>query len=136
MVKLLVAGYPRIYRGSGEVLMRTKKHLALLVRLAMQPGRSFTRDYLVELLWADAGALKGRHSLAQAVTEIRNLLGKGAIALRLGVYRLEPGSVVVDRTGEYEFCDGFEIPECLGFQHWVEGQRALATVGSGGPKDA
>ncbi|MGH7530743.1 MAG: hypothetical protein ACREMN_10210, partial [Gemmatimonadales bacterium] len=48
-------GSPSLLTAAGEqVRFRTRKHLALLVRLALEPGRLFTRDYLTDLLWPAA----------------------------------------------------------------------------------
>ena len=48
-------GAPAVFTVAGEqVEFRTRKHLALLVRMALEPGKQFTRDYLADLLWPDA----------------------------------------------------------------------------------
>src|SRR2546426_8260622 len=48
-------GGPALFTVAGEpVRFRTRKHLALLIRLALEPGKQFTRDYLADLLWPEA----------------------------------------------------------------------------------
>jgi len=44
-----------------QVGFRTRKHLALLVRLALEPGKQFTRDYLADLLWPTAAPKLANH---------------------------------------------------------------------------
>src|SRR6266581_5294403 len=54
---LLTLGAPLFLTGAGEqIKFRTRKHFALLIRLAVESGRRFTRDYLMDLLWGDAPA--------------------------------------------------------------------------------
>ena len=59
---------------------RTKKQLALLVYLYLEArSRGISRDSLAELLWPEVLPDKGRHSLSQACTAIRERLGPGAL---------------------------------------------------------
>jgi DNA-binding SARP family transcriptional activator len=60
---------------------RTHKHLALLVYLALEArDREIPRDYLIDLLWPQAPHVRGRHSLAQALSVIRQLLGRQVLS--------------------------------------------------------
>src|SRR5207247_2487180 len=63
--------------GAGEqIKFRTRKHFALLIRLAVEAGRRFTRDYLMDLLWGDAPTHLARHSLAQALSVLTETVGR------------------------------------------------------------
>ncbi|MFO7588581.1 MAG: AAA family ATPase [Gemmatimonadota bacterium] len=53
------------------VRLRSRKHVALLVYLAASGRRSFTREHLAELIW-DSAPERARHSLSQAVYDLRN----------------------------------------------------------------
>ena len=69
-LQLLTLGAPLLLTQSGEqVRFRTRKHFALLIRLAIEAGRRLTRDYLMDLHWPEVAAPRARHSLAQALTE-------------------------------------------------------------------
>jgi len=65
-------GYP--------IRFRTRKHLALLVYLALEArDRLIDRSQLVDLFWGGVAYDKGSHSLAQALTAIRSALGPRAL---------------------------------------------------------
>ncbi len=54
-------GEPQLCDGSGETIrFRTRKDFALLICLALEPGRAFSRDSLTELLWPDAARHRTR----------------------------------------------------------------------------
>ena len=53
------------------VRLRSRKHVALLLYLAASDRRSFPREHLAELIW-DTPPERARHSLSQAVYDIRN----------------------------------------------------------------
>src|SRR5437016_9161553 len=76
-LQLVTLGAPLLLTETGEqVRFRTRKHFALLIRLAVEAGKRFTRDYLMELLWPAAAAPLARHSLAQALTVVRDAVGR------------------------------------------------------------
>jgi DNA-binding SARP family transcriptional activator len=53
------------------VRLRSRKHVALLLYLAASDRRSFPREHLAEIIW-DTSPERARHSLSQAVYDIRN----------------------------------------------------------------
>lgn len=133
-------GVPELVTESGDVLrVRTKKQLGVLLYLALD-GRDHpvTRDFLVDLLWEHALVERGRHSLAQACTEIRRVLGRDALHRVPGGLRL--GAVVetdLDRLADLatvvpaaERLRGIEplaqADQWAGarFANWVDGVRA------------
>src|SRR3954465_3697353 len=61
-------GQPALFTGAGEpIRFRTRKHLALLVYLAVEQ-RTQRRDRVAELLWPRVSANEARHSLATALS--------------------------------------------------------------------
>src|SRR5206468_12161967 len=68
-LQLLTLGAPLLLTQAGEqVRFRTRKHFALLIRLAVEAARKLTRDYLMALLCPDVAAPRARPSLARRVT--------------------------------------------------------------------
>src|SRR5438105_854822 len=61
-----------------EVLRR--KHLALLVYLALSPNRRRTRAHLVGVLWPETGDARARHSLNEAIRRLRAHVGEARLA--------------------------------------------------------
>jgi DNA-binding SARP family transcriptional activator/TolB-like protein len=68
---LNVLGAFRLCVGGNEVPMLPRKVRALLAYLAMQRGQRVIRDAVGELLWSDRGAEQVRHSLRQALGDLR-----------------------------------------------------------------
>ncbi len=69
-------GTPELRGPTGEpIRFRTRKHLALLVYLAVEPRQPHRRDRLADLLWPGASLPEARHSLATALSVIRGKLG-------------------------------------------------------------
>ncbi len=131
--RLLTLGAPLLLTATGEaVRYRTRKHFALLIRLALEPGRKLARDYLIELLWPDASLQHGRHSLSQAITVLRSTIGREFLAAHRTTLALAEGAVEVDARGldscgaevRGRFLDGFEVRGARGFEEWREGWAA------------
>jgi len=131
--RLLTLGVPMLVSAAGEaVRYRTRKHFALLIRLALEPGRKFVRDYLIDLLWPDAPPERGRHSLSQAITVLRSSIGREFISAHRTTLALADGIIDVDalrlETCEAEirgrFLEGFDLRGARGFDEWREGWSA------------
>ena len=126
-------GGPSLLSASGEqVRFRTRKHFALLVRLALEPGKRFTRDYLTDLLWPSAAPRLANHSLAQGLSVIKAKVAREAVLIQRATVGLAPGWVDVDAlhlgNGDVgidgPFLDGFDIPAARPFEDWKEECRA------------
>lgn len=123
-------GEPQLCDSAGEpIRFRTRKHFALLIRLALEPGRTFSRDSLTELLWQDAPARQARHSLAQAVSVLRAKLGRDNVLVRTASVGLRAGAIETDvaHLGEAgngtrlgKFLEGFEVPQSRPFEDWKD----------------
>ncbi len=136
--RLVCLGQPQLFGPDGEpVRFRTRKHLALLVYLAVEPPRAHRRDQLATLLWPDAELEDARHSLATALSVLRGRLGSDAFDSTRDTVRLRSGRVATDtegiRTEEWMtsadeaiglFLQDFDIPNALAFGHWVDTTRA------------
>lgn len=126
-------GAPALFTVAGEqVRFRTRKHLALLVRLALEPGKQFTRDYLSDLLWPDAAPKLANHSLAQGLSVIKAKVAREAVVIQRATVGLAAGWIDVDAnhlaandvTIYGPFLDGFEIPSARPFEDWKDEFRA------------
>jgi DNA-binding SARP family transcriptional activator/tetratricopeptide (TPR) repeat protein len=134
-------GQPALFAATGEpIRFRTKKHLALLVYLAVEHRRSHRRDRLAEFFWPSVRISEARHSLATALSILRPRLGMdvlessrehvslpaGRVALDLD--RLLAGDVLGSETEAplevAAFLDGFEIADAGEFAHWKDRQQA------------
>src|SRR5206468_8199264 len=132
-LQLLTLGAPLLLTETGEqVRFRTRKHFALLIRLAVEAGRKFTRDYLVDLLWSDAPPQRASHSLAQAISVLKAKVGREHVLVQKATVALADGVVDADgrrldgRNVEIRgpFLDGFEVPGAASFEQWKDERRA------------
>jgi DNA-binding SARP family transcriptional activator len=65
-----------------ETLRKRRLKLALLVVLALTK-RPLSRDFLVGMFWGEQDEERARHSLSDALSHLRRVLGRDAIAVRL-----------------------------------------------------
>jgi DNA-binding SARP family transcriptional activator len=128
-------GSPALFTAAGEqVCFRTRKQLALLIRLALEPGRPFPRDYLADLLWPwpEATPKLANHSLAQGLSVIKARIARAAVVIQRATVALAPGWIDADVTrvmsGDVSidgpFLDGFGIPAARPFEEWKQAYRA------------
>ena len=134
-------GNPELRSPSGDpVKFRTRKPLALLLYLAVEPRHPHRRDRLADLLWPKGSALEGRHSVATALSVLRGKLGAQALEttrdlvrftfgqLELDLDRLSRGDVLGDEfTPALDvggFLEDFDIPDAPEFQMWRDQQCA------------
>jgi DNA-binding SARP family transcriptional activator/tetratricopeptide (TPR) repeat protein len=134
-------GLPALFSPVGEpIRFRTRKHLALLVYLAVEERRAHHREQLAELLWPGATTAEARHSLATALSVLRPRLGGDALQTTRDRVTLAPGRVRLDLdrllggdvlgseiTGPLEvanFLDGFDITDAGEFAIWKDRQQA------------
>lgn len=66
----------RLSGPEGEAVVGARKAFALLAYLALQPGRSASRDALAGLLWEHADNVQARVSLRQALAVLRKVEGE------------------------------------------------------------
>src|SRR5262245_19604752 len=82
-------------RAAGKPLVfRTKKSRGLLAYLALGQGQMYAREHLASLLWGDGSDEQARHSLRQALSDLRKALR------RVGpeILRSDPDGVALNPT--------------------------------------
>lgn len=126
-------------RLTGAVAQRHR--IALLARLAADPGRTLSREVLASLLWPERGQKESRHLLNVAVHALRRELGEDALEslgrqLKLRVDRVscdlvdfraaleqhDPDTAL--RSWGGPFLDGFFLDGSPEFQQWADLERA------------
>ena len=141
MYELRCLGEATLRGPAGDLVhFRSRKHLALLIYLALNSDRAHRRERLASLLWSDSETSKARHSLSQALYAVRRLLN-GTLRIEGEDLELEPGQLRVDalelercleagdvaRAAELyrgEFLEGFWVRSAQGFEEWAERERA------------
>ncbi|MBI4499914.1 MAG: AAA family ATPase [Gemmatimonadetes bacterium] len=106
-----------------EVLWR--KHLALLIYLALSPDRARTRDHLRGLLWPENDEERARRSLNEAVRRLRRCLGQGRLRSEGDLLVISEQGLTVDETSRdgAEFLEGFAVEGCQAFEEWMSAER-------------
>jgi DNA-binding SARP family transcriptional activator/tetratricopeptide (TPR) repeat protein len=131
---LRLFGDPELLSSEGEaVRLRTRKHLGLLVYLALEGrDRAVARETLMDLFWSDVPLERSRHSLNQALTDIRDRLGRDAFEGTLTTVRLargvrtdldEPVTQLMDSPDLSRPLAGMEACGGPAFAHWVDRLR-------------
>jgi predicted ATPase/DNA-binding SARP family transcriptional activator len=78
-LRLSLFGAPHVARADGTAItFRSRKHLALLVYLALEQRHSSSRDTLLALLWPEADEEAARNNLRVALADLRRALGEGS----------------------------------------------------------
>jgi DNA-binding SARP family transcriptional activator len=134
-LELRCLGAPGALVGGGaapsEVLWR--KHLALLVFLALAPGRRATRARLHALLWPDVDEERARRSLNESVRRLRLVLGRERLRSSGDTLELAGDGLVVDVLSArllHEpaplpvFLDGLSLEDAEPFNEWADAERA------------
>ena len=130
-VRIRCLGPPTVSVGGAtappDVLWR--KHLALMVYLALSPGGTRSRDHLLGLLWPEKDERRARHSLNEAVRRLRQGLGAGRLITTTDTVALDATDLAVDVLedgpgGVGQFLEGFSLPDAPEFERWVEAERA------------
>ncbi len=145
-LELICLGVPQVRVAGAEppsdVLWR--KHHALMVYLAMSPGKERSRDHIMGILWPDKPQDKARHSLNEAVRRLRTGLGAGRLISHGDIIGLATESLVLDveqflrsvedddeSAVEYvrgDFLEGFSVDEAEAFEKWMVTERARLHV--------
>lgn len=123
---------------ASEPLLGPGKPLALVVYLALTPGRRTSREFLLDLLWADLEPERARNALRQVLFHLRRLLGDDALPgseeltlarpidsdrdafLRL-IERGELDAALEQYGGE--FLPAFGVPGGARFEQWADLER-------------
>jgi DNA-binding SARP family transcriptional activator len=116
-----------------------RKHLTLLIYLALSPDRTRTRSHLLGLLWPEKNETQARHSLNQAVKLLRDELGNERLISQgesltlldtgLTVDAVEFESLAEGRPAEAlsllrgDFLEGFVLEDAPAFEEWASNER-------------
>ena len=116
------------------------RHLAVLTVIALS-ARPVSRDALVEMFWGGEDESRARHSLSNALSGLRGVLGSDAVTARRDTIALsEDAFVEVDTaqfTAAYEtggdaramaiyggrFLDAVHVPDAPEFDDWASRER-------------
>lgn len=136
-MKLVTLGSPRLDGPDAAPSSARRKQLALLSYLARQENREATRSQLADLLWEDGDRARARHSLRQALSGLRPLLGEllttdgqhvrlsGALPLDLTDIELQSpdDAPAGPKSREQEFLAGFDDVGGERWRSWLLRER-------------
>ncbi len=143
LLRLVTLGRLALLDSEGNPTPRLSQHprkLALLAVLALA-RRPPTRDTLVAMFWGEQDERRARHSLSDALSEIRRTLGADAVTTRSDTVALAASApLVVDALAfrsacavkdwargvalyEAPFLDGVFVRNAAMFENWVSGER-------------
>lgn len=122
-----------------DAALGSSKPLALIVYLALAPGRAVRREQLLDLLWADLEPTAAAHALRQTLWLLRQRFGENLVVSGGGEMRLA-GAVDVDRDAflaaieardydravelyQGDFLPGFAAPGGAEFERWADIER-------------
>ena len=81
-----------------ESLQKRRRKIAVLAVLALE-RRPLSRDVLVEMFWGDQEETRARHSLSDALSHLRRVIGRDAISIGRSEVALAPDApLAVDAT--------------------------------------
>ena len=109
-----------------DVLWR--KHLALLIYLALSPRRTRSRQHLMALLWPESDPEHARHSLNEAVRRLRQGLGSDRLLSRGDTLTLADRDLDLELEApaaepEGELLEGLSFPDAPEFDDWLGARR-------------
>jgi len=128
----------------GALLLAPGKPLALLLFIALAPGRRTSRESLIDLLWSDVDPDRARNALRQSLFHLRRLLGDDALAGTEELTLLRP--ITVDRDDflaaleaqhltaavalyQGPFLPAFGVPGGAAFEQWADLERERLEAG-------
>jgi len=137
--RLFTLGALRLVDAQGETdesLAKRRRKLALLAVLALD-GRPISRERLAGMFWGDEDETRARHSLSDALSSLRRVLGPESITTRqfdvalsskcsLAVDALELLEAAGGRDHarvlalyQGEFLQSVDVPESAGYEQWA-----------------
>ncbi|MGH7537793.1 MAG: AfsR/SARP family transcriptional regulator [Gemmatimonadales bacterium] len=117
-----------------------RKHLALLIYLALSADRTRSREHLLGLLWPEKTDAQARHSLNEALRRLRASLGADRLVSQGDAITLTGDGLAVDaarfealaatRSSEAaalvrgDFLEGFALDDAPAFEEWAAAERS------------
>ena len=121
-----------------DVLWR--KHLALLIYLALSPTGSRSRNQVLGVLWPEKDEARARHSLNEALHRLRASLGPARLRSQGESITLNRDALDVDAVRfaalatanpaealallRGDFLEGFAVDDAAEFEDWASAERA------------
>jgi DNA-binding SARP family transcriptional activator len=146
MLTLRCFGSVSILTAERELTLRSRKHSGLLLYVCAHPKSVHARADLATLLW-DASGARERHSLSQALYDIKSKVGSvletSAMSVRLRADRIEYEAREFERAVERgdhraaldryqgEFAPTLSNLGAQAFDRWLDGERDRYRVLSG-----
>lgn len=127
--------------GSEDASLATRRRKLALLAVLATAGRPLSRAVLAEMFWGDQDEERARHSLSNALSHLRRVLGRDAITARqtnvwiapdcrLVVDALELAAAGAARTPARvvalyggPFMDGVCVPRSCTFEQWAVRER-------------
>ncbi|HEX6807148.1 MAG TPA: BTAD domain-containing putative transcriptional regulator [Gemmatimonadaceae bacterium] len=127
--------------GSEDASLSTRRRKLALLAVLATAGRPLSRAVLAEMFWGDQDEERARHSLSDALSHLRRVLGRDAIASRqtdvwiapdcklsVDVLELTAAAATRDTARVVElyggpFMDGVSVPRSCTFEQWVARER-------------
>lgn len=121
-------------------LSARRRKIALLVLLA-SARRPVSKDSLLEMFWGEQDETRARHSLSDALSHIRRVLGRGSVVANQSTAALNPSVALVVDSVEFAnavkegddaralelyagpFLDGVHVDGSTSFEQWVSAER-------------
>ena len=140
-LELICLGPPtaRVAGGDPNPDVMWRRHLGLLLYLALSPDGSRSREQVMGMLWPEKPRENARHSLNEAVRRCRASLGAGRILTERERITINREGLVVDAhrlqslddadAAELvallrgEFLEGFHIDNAQSFDEWAMVER-------------
>ncbi len=145
MLNLRTLGVAGLYTENADVpLLGVGKPLALVMFIALAPGRRASRDSLVDLLWSDVDPERARAALRQTLFQLRRLLGDdsivgtGELTLTLPIVSDRDRFLTALDEGDLEtamavyrgaFLPAFGVPGGAAFEQWADLERGRLEAG-------
>jgi len=139
-IRLVTLGQLSVYRDGAKEssILSWRRRLAILAYMGVE--REATRDQLTVLFWPEKNLDRARHSLSQALYEIRQACGAECLLSRGNQVRASPDLVVdaaefrsLAESGDHQealkhygglFLSGVHLAGTPEFEHWVERTQA------------
>lgn len=127
--------------GSEDASLSTRRRKLALLAVLATAGRPLSRGVLAEMFWGDQDEERARHSLSDALSHLRRVLGRDAIASRqsdvwiapdckltVDALELTAAAAARDTARAVElyrgpFMDGVTVPRSCTFEQWVSRER-------------
>lgn len=124
-----------------DELNARRRKVALLAVLALRK-RPVSRDTLIEMFWGEQDEVRARHSLSDAVSHLRRVMGRDAIVATRSELSLAPDAPLVVDAVEFadliaagsarralvtyggKFLEGVHVPSSTTFENWAEREQA------------